>query len=160
MLKRGDHILPHESQVLRRDLCADTVDKNAGGRAFGIAGALEALEALGGAGLGATGRSGGRSPPGESERFRVYRPGGFGLLWHAFGTFEALSAWMDAYGIVFGWVGGAGGVPPLPGESFELVLPITRARFMPLEDDGAAYDPGPHVRLVDPVGTHAASVSL
>ncbi|WP_194909015.1 hypothetical protein [Catenulispora rubra] len=119
-LYRGQHELPHMSQVLRRDLRERTIRDNFGARQHGVRLSPEQAQAS------FEGRGPGRSMA-RPYQFLIYSVGSFGTSDMAFETYDDFTAWMDAYGISF-----VHGEPPTAGDYFELQLPADDSAFQEL----------------------------
>lgn len=123
-LYRGEHELPHMSQVLRRDLRAETVRKHFGQTQSGWRLSPDRARAL----YEGTVPGRGMARP---YQFLIYAAGAIGYTSDtAFETPEELCAWMEAYGITFA----NGHVPQEADAPFTLQLPGDDAGFGPLTE--------------------------
>lgn len=115
-LYRGEHRLPHMSQVLSRDLNAEKLARYPGVRAMGFTLTDEQVEA----------RRTGIDSPGLPYRFLIRSPASCALAWTAFYELADLRAFCDAYGIAI-----EGELTP--GSRFYLRLPDDDSRALPLK---------------------------
>jgi hypothetical protein len=116
VLYRGEHKLPHMSQVLGRDLNAEELARYPGARAMGWTLTDEQVEE----------RRLGIDRSGLPYRFLVWSPSSCSLAWTAFYEKAELRAFCDAYGIAI-----EGELTP--GSRFHLRLPDDDSRALPLE---------------------------
>lgn len=115
-LYRGEHKLPHMSQVLGRDLDAERLARYPGVRAMGYTLTDEQVED----------RRLGIDSSGFPYRFVVRSPSSCALAWTAFYEKADLRAFCDAYGIAI-----EGELTP--GSRFHLRFPDDERRAFPLE---------------------------
>lgn len=111
VLRRGAHVLPNQSQIMRRDLCAEELARcgRFGKRALGFTLNDDDIRERGGPGY----------------RYLVRAPGASALAWTAFRERVELDAFAAAYGMrVEGEL--------VPDERFEVVLPDDASGFLPL----------------------------
>lgn len=112
-LRRGGHVLPHQAQVLGRDLDGERILQHLGGVAVGYRLTGEQLEE----------RRAGRAP-GLPYEYLVRAPGSPSSSWRGFFTKVDLAEWMAAYDLRVE-------VPaPEPGSSFSLRLPVSADRWL------------------------------
>lgn len=125
MLFRGQHALPHQCQMIKRDLTAEDLVRRhwAGKEAHAYMLTDEQLEE----------RIEGKSPF-LPYRFIISSPDSAALAWTAFFTREAMQRWLDAYGFTLDR-------EPEPGESFRVIIPAA-PKLAELHDDGKAYEAG------------------
>lgn len=116
MLVRGGHPLPHQSQVVRRDLAAELIRHRRGHTALGYVLTDEQLR-----------------EPRNTYRYLVHSPGDAALAWKAFHTEEALRAFVRAYGLKLRG-------PLVKGERFSVEIP-QQPRFAALRDDERQANP-------------------
>ena len=115
-LYRGNHKLPHMSQVLGRDLNAEELARYPGVRAMGWTLTDEQVED----------RRSGIDCSGLPYRFIVHSPSSCALAWTAFYKLVELRVFCDAYGIAI-----EGELTP--GSRFYLRLPDDASGALPLE---------------------------
>ena len=128
-LGRGEHILPHQCQILGRDLHAEQIAHSFGGTAHGYRLTAIQLED----------RRSGRAAQMPYE-YLIYSPRSFGTSWTAFYTEQDLRVWLAAYGCTVAR-------PPAPGESFTVHLPADESAFQQLVSVPLAV--GDRVRITD-----------
>lgn len=119
-LFRGGHQLPHQCQMIKRDLDAEkiarTVKYGKTTQAFGFRRTPEQIADT-------------RRMPYE---YLISAPSSAGLSWTAFYTRQELQTWLDAYGCTLDR-------EPVPGSAFYVQLPADEFSFAELVDDGAVY---------------------
>ena len=123
LLRRGRHYLPHQSQMVRRDLNAEKIARYAGARAMGWRRDAEQMAQEHTKGFLAV------------YEYLVYSPESTALSWTAFYTLDGLRAFCDAYGLVLE------PATPTPGDPFWVTLPPSESAFAELLDTGEPYDP-------------------
>jgi hypothetical protein len=109
-LMRGKHVLPHQSQITKRDLMGEEIARNPGKTCMGYM-------------LSEEQQIEGRHSP---YLYLVFSPSSCAMNWTAFETDEKLRAWANAYGITLS--------PEMhrPGERFDVILPMSTSEWMPL----------------------------
>lgn len=107
-LVRGSHELPHQAQMIRRDLDGETITRNPGAVARVYRLTDEQI---------------------ASQRWMyewiVTAPDQPAFSWTAFHTADALQAWLDAYDLVIDRM-------PARGEGATITLPMTADGWAPL----------------------------
>lgn len=109
-ITRGDYELPHQCQIIRRDLVGEKIAANFGKRPRGIRLNDEMMAA-------AT----------HSYEYLLHTPETASTSWTAFVSTDEFNMWLKAYDCsVFT---GSENVWPDPGEPFEVILPLGSANF-------------------------------
>ena len=121
-LYRGMYLLPHQSQVLQRDLDAEKIAANLGARASGWRRSTEQLAALKA-----------DSPNRTPYEFMVHSPNSASTAWTAFSSLSQLNTWCRAYDLHLQPQN------PVPGSRFEVRLPDSTIGFAPLGSDEDDY---------------------
>jgi hypothetical protein len=117
-LYRGAVRLPHQAQVIQRDLDAETLRRYPGVRCHAFMLTDTDLQE----------RIDGKPGTGLPYRFLIYSPSACSLNWKAFFSRRELDAWCAAYAVRLV-------AEPEPGRSFQLQLPELDTPFpMPLEE--------------------------
>jgi hypothetical protein len=118
MLMRGEYELAHQPQIIKRDLCAETVSRHLGGFAHAYRMTERQFEE--------------RKRQGIHYEYQIYSPGSYGTNWTAFRTTADLNTWLDAYGMSLD-------VEPKPGDQFRVLFPKSLDEMKELVDDGREY---------------------
>jgi hypothetical protein len=109
-LKRGNHAMPHQSQILRRDLHGEQIARSFGATAMGYTLTDEQLK---------------DKRHGLPYRYLIYSPKSCAMNWTAFYTLAELRDFAAAYDLAIE------PAEPTPGERFDVRLPDSAANWQP-----------------------------
>jgi hypothetical protein len=123
LLRRGQHYLPHQSQMIRRDLNAEQIKRHPGARAMGWRRSPEQIADERNKGFRAV------------YEYLVHSPESVAMSWTAFYTLEGLQTFAEAYNLTLD------PAIPVAGDRFQVLLPMSDTAFKPLVDTGEAYNP-------------------
>lgn len=116
LLIRGRHLLPHQCQMIHRDMMAERIAKHPGATVLAYRLTGEQLQE----------RRDGKRGTGLPYEFLVYSPQSPAFNMTAFFTAWDFGDWMEAYGIKID------GTYPQPGQQFHVRFPDTVKAFLPL----------------------------
>lgn len=130
ILKRGTHVLPHQAQVVRRDLHGETVSRHLGGEALAYRRTADELADC----------RAGKPGTGLPYEYVLHSPQSSALAWCAFYTRADLAAFLAAYALTID-------SEPAPGERFTVHLPATADDWQALDGLEPARDVSGYTRV-------------